>query len=223
MARCSSPGSTTASRRSRPPRRSDARARAGRPRAAAQRCSACRAGAQGRRCSRPSASDAEHSRTRQRRCRRRSAHDHSGSARAAIDVRLVKETPRRRDAARRSAHTSAGRAISRGPTSRTTRFARAFPACARDRARWHQCVSHRRRRPQVEALVSALGVVRRPAGADPHDRRHAPIAQFVEAIGFPAILVPTVNFDNNQHEENENMRLGNLFEGIVTIAAVLTM
>jgi hypothetical protein len=42
-----------------------------------------------------------------------------------------------------------------------------------------------------------------------------PIAPFIEALGFPAVLVPTVNFDDNQHEENENLRLGNLFEGIV--------
>jgi acetylornithine deacetylase/succinyl-diaminopimelate desuccinylase-like protein len=50
-----------------------------------------------------------------------------------------------------------------------------------------------------------------------------PIAPFIEAVGFPAVLVPIVNFDNNQHEENENLRLGNLFEGIVAIAALLTM
>ena len=38
-----------------------------------------------------------------------------------------------------------------------------------------------------------------------------PIAPFIEALGFPAILVPTVNFDNNQHEENENLRIGHFF------------
>jgi hypothetical protein len=32
-----------------------------------------------------------------------------------------------------------------------------------------------------------------------------------------------VNFDNNQHSENENLRLGHLFTGIVSIAAILTM
>ncbi len=48
-----------------------------------------------------------------------------------------------------------------------------------------------------------------------------PISQFIAALGFPAILVPIVNFDNNQHEENENLRLGSLFRGVVTYAAVL--
>jgi len=50
-----------------------------------------------------------------------------------------------------------------------------------------------------------------------------PIAPFIDALRFPAALVPTVNFDNNQHEENENLRLTHLFDGIVTVAAVLRM
>jgi hypothetical protein len=49
------------------------------------------------------------------------------------------------------------------------------------------------------------------------------IAQFIEVMGIPAITLPTVNFDNNQTAENENLRLGHLFTGILTIAAVLTM
>ena len=50
-----------------------------------------------------------------------------------------------------------------------------------------------------------------------------PIAPFIEALGFPAISVPTVNFDNNQHGENENLRLGHFLRGITIIAAALTM
>ena len=50
-----------------------------------------------------------------------------------------------------------------------------------------------------------------------------PISPFIEALGFPAVSVPIVNFDNNQHSPNENLRLGQLFDGIVTMAAVLTM
>ena len=48
-----------------------------------------------------------------------------------------------------------------------------------------------------------------------------PIAPFVDALGFPAVLVPTVNFDNNQHEENENLRLGHLFQAVEIIASVI--
>jgi acetylornithine deacetylase/succinyl-diaminopimelate desuccinylase-like protein len=48
-----------------------------------------------------------------------------------------------------------------------------------------------------------------------------PIAPFVETLGVPAAIVPTVNIDNNQHSPNENIRLGNFVEGISILAAVL--
>jgi acetylornithine deacetylase/succinyl-diaminopimelate desuccinylase-like protein len=48
-----------------------------------------------------------------------------------------------------------------------------------------------------------------------------PIAPIIDALGIPAAIVPTVNIDNNQHSPNENLRLGNFFEGIVMLMAVL--
>ena len=33
--------------------------------------------------------------------------------------------------------------------------------------------------------------------------------------------VPTVNLDNNQHSPNENLRLGNYFQGIETFISIL--
>ena len=48
-----------------------------------------------------------------------------------------------------------------------------------------------------------------------------PISLIVDALGIPAAAVPTVNIDNNQHSPNENLRLGNFFEGIVMLMAVL--
>jgi len=78
--------------------------------------------------------------------------------------------------------------------------------------------------PHSRELVAALT---RMYGAAPVQIRTlggtVPIAPFIDALGFPAALVPTVNFDNNQHEENENLRLTHLFDGIVTVAAVLRM
>jgi acetylornithine deacetylase/succinyl-diaminopimelate desuccinylase-like protein len=41
-------------------------------------------------------------------------------------------------------------------------------------------------------------------------------------LGIPAVAVPTVNPDNNQHSPNENIRLENYIDGIKTIAAILT-
>lgn len=49
-----------------------------------------------------------------------------------------------------------------------------------------------------------------------------PISPFVDALGIPAVTIPTVNADNNQHSPNENLRLGNYKEGILTIMSVLS-
>ena len=48
-----------------------------------------------------------------------------------------------------------------------------------------------------------------------------PISPFVTTLGVPAVTVPTVNRDNNQHSPNENLRLGNYREGIKTMIAIL--
>jgi acetylornithine deacetylase/succinyl-diaminopimelate desuccinylase-like protein len=76
--------------------------------------------------------------------------------------------------------------------------------------------------PKVRPLAASIRSVQ---GIEPVHLRTlggtVPIAPFIEALGFPAVLVPTVNYDNNQHEENENLRLGNLFDGILTVAAIL--
>lgn len=48
-----------------------------------------------------------------------------------------------------------------------------------------------------------------------------PISPFVTTLNVPAVGVPTVNPDNNQHSPNENIRLGNYREGIKTFLAIL--
>ena len=49
-----------------------------------------------------------------------------------------------------------------------------------------------------------------------------PISPFVSTLGIPAVTVPTVNPDNNQHSPNENLRIGSFLEGIAIAAAVLS-
>jgi acetylornithine deacetylase/succinyl-diaminopimelate desuccinylase-like protein len=48
-----------------------------------------------------------------------------------------------------------------------------------------------------------------------------PISPFVEKLGVPAVAVPTVNPDNNQHSPNENIRLGNFIDGIQAMMHIL--
>ena len=45
---------------------------------------------------------------------------------------------------------------------------------------------------------------------------------FREVLGVPLIGVPISNHDNNQHAENENMRLKNLWDGIELYAGLMT-
>jgi acetylornithine deacetylase/succinyl-diaminopimelate desuccinylase-like protein len=50
-----------------------------------------------------------------------------------------------------------------------------------------------------------------------------PLYLFEKYLGAQTITVPIANHDNNQHAENENIRLGNLFEGLETMSAVMRM
>lgn len=146
-------------------------------------------------------------------------------ATAAIDFRLVKETPADSILAKVRAHIEAqGYHLVEGdPTDddrakydRLARFSRTEFGMTAFRTPLDN--------PQAVALAASI---ERTFGAPPVQLRtlggSVPIAPFIDAVGFPAILVPLVNFDNNQHEENENLRLGTFFDGIVTAAAVLRM
>jgi len=39
----------------------------------------------------------------------------------------------------------------------------------------------------------------------------------------PVIGVPIVNYDNNQHAANENLRIGNLWRGIEVYGAIMAI
>ena len=50
-----------------------------------------------------------------------------------------------------------------------------------------------------------------------------PLYLFEKYLAAKTITVPIANHDNNQHAENENIRLANLFEGIETMGALMLM
>jgi acetylornithine deacetylase/succinyl-diaminopimelate desuccinylase-like protein len=50
-----------------------------------------------------------------------------------------------------------------------------------------------------------------------------PLSVITENLGTVTLSVPIANYDNNQHAENENLRLQNLWDGIETYAALMTM
>ena len=48
-----------------------------------------------------------------------------------------------------------------------------------------------------------------------------PISPFVNTLNIPAVGVPTVNKDNNQHSPNENIKISNYINGIRTFIGIL--
>jgi acetylornithine deacetylase/succinyl-diaminopimelate desuccinylase-like protein len=147
------------------------------------------------------------------------------SATASIDVRLVKETPADAMIEKIRAHVrKQGYHIVDAAPDDATRAK--YPRIARLATFGDGTNAFRTSplNPQARALAAAI---REASGAEPVHLRTlggtVPISPFIEALGFPAVLVPTVNFDNNQHEENENLKLSNLWQGILTVAAVLKM
>lgn len=49
-----------------------------------------------------------------------------------------------------------------------------------------------------------------------------PISPFINALNIPAVIVPLVNADNNQHSPNENLKIENITNGIQTFLALIT-
>jgi len=51
-----------------------------------------------------------------------------------------------------------------------------------------------------------------------------PLSIITETLGEPAlIVVPIANYDNNQHASDENIRIGNLWDGFEIYASLMTM
>jgi acetylornithine deacetylase/succinyl-diaminopimelate desuccinylase-like protein len=50
-----------------------------------------------------------------------------------------------------------------------------------------------------------------------------PLSVITANLSTVTMTVPIANYDNNQHAENENLRIQNLWDGIETMAAIMTM
>jgi len=71
----------------------------------------------------------------------------------------------------------------------------------------------------IRNIENAFGkVVKRP-----NTGGSVPLFMIEQILRAPTIQIPTVNHDNNQHSFNENLRIANLWEGIETMAVLLTM
>ena len=49
-----------------------------------------------------------------------------------------------------------------------------------------------------------------------------PAGPFIDTFHVPTLGLSLANYDDNQHTDNENLRLGNLWNGIATLASIMT-
>ncbi|MFN7930001.1 MAG: M20/M25/M40 family metallo-hydrolase [Blastocatellia bacterium] len=77
--------------------------------------------------------------------------------------------------------------------------------------------------PISRQIIAAIEAARGTTVKMPTLGGSVPLYIFTDILKLPAIGIPIANHDNNQHSANENIRLQNLWDGIETMAALLTM
>lgn len=145
------------------------------------------------------------------------------TATAEIDVRLVRESDPASLIALIRSHVE-GRGYHLVETEPTEEERRHHPKIAAFRS----SISYEAFRTPLDSEVGhwLRRAMVRAFGEEPIRKRTSggsiPISPFVRALGVPAVTVPTVNADNNQHSPNENLRVGNYVDGVKTFLAILT-
>ena len=146
-------------------------------------------------------------------------------ATAVLDLRLVRGNDHRRQAERLVQHirTMGYLILDREPTleerRRNVKIAR-----VRVRPGGYNAERTPMDLPVARAVLRAVqSTTRDPVYAVPTLGGSLPLSIISEALGTRTVTVPLVNHDNNQHAEDENLRLQNLWDGIETIAAVMMM
>jgi acetylornithine deacetylase/succinyl-diaminopimelate desuccinylase-like protein len=77
--------------------------------------------------------------------------------------------------------------------------------------------------PKAQAVVKALTMRGVPPVQLPTLGGSMPFGTFSDEYAMPTVGVSIVNYDNNQHGPDENLRLRNLWEGIEMLAALMTL
>jgi len=74
-----------------------------------------------------------------------------------------------------------------------------------------------------QSIIKAVETIGKPVSKLPTLGGSVPLYIFTDILKTPAIGVPIVNHDNNQHSANENLRVKNLWDGIEVMATIMTM
>jgi acetylornithine deacetylase/succinyl-diaminopimelate desuccinylase-like protein len=147
------------------------------------------------------------------------------TATAVLDLRLVKGNDHQRQVQRLIEHIrkQGYQVIDRDPTD-ADRAQYSMIAKVKARSGGYNAERTRMDLPISLAVIEAVqststdNIVRMPTSGG-----SLPLSIITENLRTVTISVPIANYDNNQHAENENLRLQNLWDGIETFAAVMTM
>ena len=78
--------------------------------------------------------------------------------------------------------------------------------------------------PVAQSVIKAVqSTIDYPVLLKPMMGGSLPLYLFEKDLNIKTVVVPVVNYDNNQHAENENVQLRFLWEGIETMAAIMEM
>jgi acetylornithine deacetylase/succinyl-diaminopimelate desuccinylase-like protein len=142
---------------------------------------------------------------------------------ATLDLRLVKgnDYNRQVEKLRRHIRKQGFLVLDREPTMEERRK---YPKIARLEIRGGQ--TNASRTPMNDPFAARVSKAvqstsREPVVLMPTSGGTVPIDVIERNLKVVTLSVPIVNYDNNQHAEDENLRLGNLFAGIESIAAVM--
>ena len=144
---------------------------------------------------------------------------------AALDLRLVRGNDHRRQVEKLIAHIrSQGFYVTdRDPTDEE-RLAHPLVAKVRVSPGGYNAERTPMDLPVSRAVVAAVqSTSREKIVLMPTLGGSLPLSLIRETLGAPTLTVPVANYDNNQHAENENIRLQNLWDGVETYAALMTM
>jgi acetylornithine deacetylase/succinyl-diaminopimelate desuccinylase-like protein len=146
-------------------------------------------------------------------------------ATAVLDLRLVKGNDYRRQVERLLNHIRKQDfyVIDRDPTDEE-RLKHGLIAKVVHRSGGYNAERTRMDLPISLAVIAAVQTTSdQPIVKLPTAGGSLPLSIITENLVTVTITVPIANYDNNQHAENENLRLQNLWDGIETFAALMTM
>src|SRR5437660_4720701 len=147
------------------------------------------------------------------------------TATAVLDLRLVKGNDYRRQVQRLIDHIrkQGFYVIDRDPTDAERKQ---HPLIAKVVARTGGYNAERTRMDlpiSVAVTVAVQSTSTQPIVKLPTAGGSLPLSIITDHLRTVTLTVPIANYDNNQHAENENLRLQNLWDGIETLAAVMTI